>query len=154
MEPIVHGLEAEYGQQLDFVYYDIDAPESADAMRKYVAKQPREPLVFAFEHQYTQKGLTQELLKGADRLLAELVIAAAELAGCRVYLAQVERHLMQFADDGSWGRQRHWGYRKVNVADLELGESYEDDLHGSEWRDLKGKSQPIGQMPLATAAIV
>ena len=35
MEPIVHGLEAEYGQKLDFVYYDIDAPESADAMRKY-----------------------------------------------------------------------------------------------------------------------
>ena len=126
----------------------------ADAMRKYVAKQPREPLVFAFEHQYTQKGLIQELLKGADRSLAELVIAAAELAGCRVYLAQVERHLMQFADDGSWGRQRHWGYRKVNVTDLELGESYEDDLHGSEWRDLKGKSQPIGQIPLATASIV
>lgn len=35
MKPIVHGLESEYGQQLDFVYYDIDAPESAEAMRKY-----------------------------------------------------------------------------------------------------------------------
>ena len=35
MEPIVHGLEAEYGEKLDFVYYDIDAPESADAMREY-----------------------------------------------------------------------------------------------------------------------
>lgn len=35
MEPIVHGLEDEYGQQLDFVYYDIDAPESEEAMQEY-----------------------------------------------------------------------------------------------------------------------
>ncbi len=35
MEPIVHGLENEYGEQLDFVYYDIDAPESEGAMREY-----------------------------------------------------------------------------------------------------------------------
>ena len=126
----------------------------ADAMRQYVGKQPRETLVFAFEHQYTQKGLSQELLKGADRSLAELVIGAAELAGCRVYLAQVERHLMQFADDGSWGSQRRWDHRKVNVANLELGESYEDDLHGSEWHDLNGKSQPIGAIRLSKTSIV
>ena len=35
MEPIVHGLENEYGGKLDFVYYDIDAPESKEAMQKY-----------------------------------------------------------------------------------------------------------------------
>jgi thioredoxin-related protein len=35
MEPIVHGLEGEYGDQLNFVYYDIDAQESVEAMRKY-----------------------------------------------------------------------------------------------------------------------
>ena len=35
MEPIVHGLESDYNGQLDFVYYDIDAQESADAMREY-----------------------------------------------------------------------------------------------------------------------
>jgi len=35
MEPIVHGLENEYGEQLDFIYYDIDAPDSADAMQEY-----------------------------------------------------------------------------------------------------------------------
>lgn len=35
MEPIVHGLENEYSQQLDFIYYDIDAPESKDAMQEY-----------------------------------------------------------------------------------------------------------------------
>lgn len=31
----MHGLENEYGQELDFVYYDIDAPESQEAMLEY-----------------------------------------------------------------------------------------------------------------------
>jgi thioredoxin-related protein len=35
MEPIVHGLEDEYSGKLDFVYYDIDAAESSEAMREY-----------------------------------------------------------------------------------------------------------------------
>ena len=35
MEPIVHGLENDYGEQLDFVYIDIDTPESEEAKRKY-----------------------------------------------------------------------------------------------------------------------
>ncbi len=35
MKPIVHGLEGEYGQQLDFTYYNIDSADSQEAMRKY-----------------------------------------------------------------------------------------------------------------------
>lgn len=31
----MHGLESDFSDQIDFVYYDIDAPESADAMREY-----------------------------------------------------------------------------------------------------------------------
>lgn len=35
MKPMVHGLEAEYQQQVDFVYYNIDDPETAAAKEKY-----------------------------------------------------------------------------------------------------------------------
>jgi thiol-disulfide isomerase/thioredoxin len=35
MKPIVHGLEGEYGQDIEFVYIDIDNPESAAAKAKY-----------------------------------------------------------------------------------------------------------------------
>jgi hypothetical protein len=35
MRPIVHGLEAEYGNCIDFVYLDIDDPTTADAKSKY-----------------------------------------------------------------------------------------------------------------------
>jgi thioredoxin-related protein len=35
MRPIVHGLEAEYGNCIDFVYLDIDDSANQDAMRQY-----------------------------------------------------------------------------------------------------------------------
>lgn len=35
MEPIVHGLEDEYGQEIEFVYIDIDDPESQVAKIEY-----------------------------------------------------------------------------------------------------------------------
>lgn len=35
MWPVVHGLEDRYGEQVDFVYYDIDDPSTAEAKEKY-----------------------------------------------------------------------------------------------------------------------
>jgi len=33
MKPIVHGLEAEYADRLNFIYLDIDDPATADLKR-------------------------------------------------------------------------------------------------------------------------
>ncbi len=35
MKPIVHGLEAEYGDRIDFTYPDIDDPNTAKAKKQY-----------------------------------------------------------------------------------------------------------------------
>lgn len=35
MRPIVHGLENEYQEQIEFVYLDIDDPDTAEAKEKY-----------------------------------------------------------------------------------------------------------------------
>lgn len=35
MKPIVHGLEARYGNCIDFVYLDIDDPATADARSRF-----------------------------------------------------------------------------------------------------------------------
>ena len=35
MKPIVDGLESEYGERIDFVYLNIDDPETAAAKEKY-----------------------------------------------------------------------------------------------------------------------
>jgi hypothetical protein len=123
-----------------------------ESIRSWVATQPAKPLVFALEHHYTQRGLAPELLKGADRRLAELVVAAAENSDCLVHLAQVSRHLLQFADDGSFERGYHWGYRRRGT--IEIGETYEDELNGSQWADLHGRKQPWGEIALEPSAVV
>lgn len=126
----------------------------AGSLGSWVAKQPAKPLVFALEHHYTERGLSLDLLKGADRRLADLVVSAAGRADCLVHLAQVTRHLSQFADDGSFG----YGYSRYDRAPrrhaIEIGETYEDDLNGTEWADIGGAKQPWGTIAFDLSAIV
>lgn len=126
----------------------------AGSIESWFSKQPARPLVFALEHQYTQHGLSLDLLKGGDRNLADLVVAAAEKAECLVHLSQVQRHLQQWADDGSFGRD--YGYRNDRPPrnKIEIGETYEDELSGIEWTDTRGKKQPWGSIPFDLAGIV
>lgn len=35
MEPVVHGLEAKYGDDIEFVYLDIDDPATAEAKQRF-----------------------------------------------------------------------------------------------------------------------
>lgn len=116
------------------------------------ASPPSEPLVFALDHHYTERGLLLDLLKGADRATAELVAAAAEHADCHVYLCQVSRHVMQHADDGHWDRR--WRHSDTPPRKLNLGEIYEDELLGEQWVDASGKKQPFPAIALSTKAII
>ena len=125
----------------------------AESIGSWVAKQPAKPLVFTLEHHYTQRGLSLDLLKGGDRQLANLVVAAAEKTDCVVHLAQVSRHLLQFADDGSFGRGYFDRYRTPRRA-LEIGETYEDDLIGTQWTDVRGGKQPWGDTAFDQSSIV
>ncbi len=123
-----------------------------ESVATWVATRPAKPLVLALEHHYTERGLSLELFKGADRQLAELVTPAAEQTGCLVHLAQVSRHLLQFADDGSFGRDYYRSYRPRRP--IEIGETYEDDLNASGWTDINGKKQPWGEIALDPSSIV
>ena len=117
---------------------------------------PARPLVFALEHHYTQRGLSLDLLKGGDRQLADLAVSAAEQAGCLVHLAQVQRHLMQFADDDSFERSYRNRYRHYDTPrhEITIGETFEDDLSGDQWTDLQGNKQPWGAITFDPSAIV
>lgn len=125
----------------------------AESIGSWIATRPAEPLVFALEHHYTPLGLSLDLLKGADRQLADLVTAAAGKANCLVHLSQVSRHLLQFADNGSLDRAFRRHYHPVKRA-LEIGETYEDDLSGADWVDVDGKKQPWGTIPFELTSIV
>ncbi len=128
----------------------------AESIGTWMARQPARPLVFALEHHYTQHGLSLDLLKGGDRQLADLVVSAAEQAGCLAHLSQVERHLSQFADDGSFERSYRRSYRHDEAPrrEITIGETYEDDLNGDQWTDLHGKKQPWGAIAFDSSAIV
>lgn len=121
------------------------------AIESWVEKHPSEPLVFALEHHYTQRSLSLDLLKGPDRELAAQVVIAAGDAGCLVHLAQVERHLSQEANDGS-----EYGYyrRRSSRHEIEIGETFEDELSGTAWTDLEGKKQPWGTIAFDQSAII
>lgn len=131
------------------------ADRLSEALGSWVTRQPARPLVFALDHQYTQRGLSLDLLKGADRQLADLVVPAAAKADCLVHLAQVSRHLSQFADDGSFGDSySRYSYRAPRRHAIEIGETYEDELSGTEWTNLSGQKQPWGTIAFDLSAIV
>jgi hypothetical protein len=126
-----------------------------EAIESWVRAHPTEPLVFAMDHHYTQRGLSVDLLKGADRELADLVVPAAATADCFVHLAQVSRHLLQFADDGSFDHgYSRYSYRRPRRHELRIGETYEDKLSGTEWTSPGGQKQPWGSIPLDLSSIV
>jgi hypothetical protein len=133
-----------------------EEPPPADALvasiRSWTTMQPDRPLVMALGHHYTERGLALDLLKGADRKLAELVVPAAKEAHCMVHLAQVCRHLQQYADDGGYRGGYRRGYRPSYP--IEIGETYEDDFQCIEWTDLAGKKQPWGPIGLESSDIV
>ena len=53
-------------------------------------REPPNRLVYLLDHQYTQRGLSWDRLKGADAERAALLRAAAEDAGCEAVLALTE----------------------------------------------------------------
>ena len=124
------------------------------AISHWTKTRPGEPLVFALEHQYTESGLKPDLLKGNDRLAAAHLIAAAGATECRVFFGQVSRHLLQFADDGSFGRGRYWTSHRVEVSDLDIGEAYEDEVFVDGWKDARGKRVGMGGLPLDGSSLV
>jgi hypothetical protein len=126
------------------------------SMRSWFTTHPSRPLVFAMEHQYTERGLSGNLLKGTDRSLADLIVSVAEEMDCHIHLAHISRHLLQFADDGSfedWGRYSKRSRSRTGQK-LEIGETYEDELLGTQWTDMSGKKQPWGDLPLDVTSIV
>ncbi|MGE5192760.1 MAG: 2OG-Fe(II) oxygenase [Deltaproteobacteria bacterium] len=124
----------------------------ADSISSWVAKEKAEPLVFALDHHYTQRGLSRDLLKGNDRAMSDLVVAAAEQAGCRAYFCQVERHVCQDACSGDWDDR--WRYSTAVPDRLELGDIYLDDLAGTDWFDVSGKRQPFPEIGFSRASII
>ncbi|MCA9199398.1 MAG: 2OG-Fe(II) oxygenase [Planctomycetales bacterium] len=115
------------------------------ALEKQVANwfriRPADSLVFAMDHQYTAAGLKPSHLKGTDRELYQNVVAIADEQNYQLHFGQVERHLCQFADDGSFGYGRRSSRRwSGDYRDLDIGGVFEDQIVVDGWKTNDGKN--------------
>ncbi|TWU02895.1 2OG-Fe(II) oxygenase [Stieleria varia] len=124
-------------------------------VRNWFQHRASDPLVFALEHQYTEAGLKPGYLKGADKELHRSVATVAESLGSRLYFGQVERHLCQFADDGSFGYSRRGNRRwSGDYDDLTIGESYEDEIVIDGWRDADGELAALAPLGCDSSQLI
>lgn len=167
-----------YGTRLALAYNLVLAPNRTsrlatkstpsqaltESIETWMSRNPAKPLVFALDHHYTKRGLALDLLKGADRTLANDVAAAANLAGAHVHLAQVTRHLMNSAFDDN-DSYHTYGFREdddeddeggdgTTPDDIQIHDVIEDELYGDEWVDLTGRKKPWGAVTFDTSAII
>ena len=127
---------------------DAADPSVLNALADRLAAHPDKPIVFPLDHHYTAAGLKPSLLKGADREIADQVRRASEQLDCRLHFGQVSRHLCQFADDGSFGSgRRRYRSGPVDYENLDIGESYNDEIVIDGWKDACGKSISLADLP-------
>ncbi len=116
------------------------APPINRALREWTARRPSDPMVVALEHQYTQDGLSPDLLKGADSKLHHALAQAAFDCDYALHFGQVSRHLCQHAEDDSHGYGRYRDYsRAIDHDDLYIGEVYEDEIFIDGWKNEHGE---------------
>ena len=141
--------------------------EAAKLLAPWAAsEEPPEKIVHLLEHHYTQAALGFSALKGADAALAQVLVPAAEQAGCAAYLALVhieESGWAEYTGDGYSGRRRRsrWyddGEEKEEVddndADYEIGEVCDSDYYIDQWHAADDTPVDFGQVPIGDGEIL
>src|SRR6266566_5060220 len=131
------------------------------ATRRHGRTDPGPPnrLVYLLDHEYTQRGLNWNRLKGVDAERAALLRAAAERAGCEAVLALAEVKETWDAwpsDEDPWDdydyydeeeeeeEEEHGGYddayrdRGSNHDDYQLNDLIDDEITLGWWTSLEG----------------
>lgn len=108
-------------------------------------------LVYLFDHEYSERGLSWNGLKGVDRLRAGELLGSAETLGLTAHLALGDIHQTWSTEsDEHWGRYGRGRYRYNNDDDEEESEDYrlteliEDECELHHWIDSKGQRTGMG----------
>ncbi|PUE09447.1 hypothetical protein B9Z51_11305 [Limnohabitans sp. T6-5] len=110
----------------------------------------KQRLVIFLDHEYSEKGLSWFLLKGADRGLAQALRSAADALGLRTYLALAEIHEMWTAQlsDVDYRRSRR------QSSEPEPDELIEHSTTLDHWVDTNNAVQKLGQLQVRDHEIV
>jgi hypothetical protein len=113
----------------------------------------REPqkLIYPLEHAYTPAELSFAALKGADAGIAQVVVAAAERAGCAVHLALVSVEESGSAEQtGGFPRSRRGRYDDDEDEDeeFEVIEVGDRQAIAAHWCRPDGQPSPLTELPV------
>jgi hypothetical protein len=96
-------------------------------------------------HEYSQAGLSPDMLKGTDRSCVEVLVRAADQLGYQLHLALLTHHQMG-AVENEWDYEDRWS--SAGDDDAEMGEVYEESLTLDYWLDAQGNEKEFGKMQL------
>jgi len=124
----------------------------AASIRFWVARQPQ-PAGLALDHHYTQRGLSVDLFKGktGSSPTCSSKRRTRSIATCTWH---------RFRPPAAVRRRRQPRsllsalLRAPAARRSEIGGTYEDELGGTDWTDVRGKKQPWGEIAFALSAIV
>jgi hypothetical protein len=138
-------------------HFETPRPPRRYAREDAPPRKPPARLVYLLDHQYTERGLGWDRLKGSDGARAATLAAAAEQAGCETVLALAEIQETWDCFEPGWDRPR-WGRRRSWARDddeedwiedeppprddpdgYELGELIDSSITLERWIDRAGK---------------
>ena len=132
--------------------YRSQTDNIAKVLKRWQAKDDPEKLVVLLNHEYTEKGLAPDLLKGTDRSRVQALFAAASQAGCKAYLVLLTLYELGAAEgDDCYGG---YGSRYDESEDYEMGEIFESSLSADHWTDPEGNRTGFGELEVEEAEVV
>ncbi|MEA2742942.1 MAG: hypothetical protein QOG25_1313 [Acetobacteraceae bacterium] len=111
-----------------------------------------EKLIYPLEHAYTPAELGFGTLKGADAGTAQVVVAAAERAGCDVHLALVSIEesgsAVQTGGYSSYRRSRYDDDEEADDAEFEVDEMFDRSAVAAHWCRPDGEPSSLTEIPV------
>ncbi len=129
--------------------------EIAELLQQWAREESNQKLVITLDHQYTEKGLAWDTLKGVDRAVATIVDEAARQAGCMAYLALLTLWEVGDAEGGDYGygygyhRRGGW-YEEEDDGGGEyiMGEVIDSSLTAKNCQDRDGNRLPLEELSI------
>jgi hypothetical protein len=124
----------------------------AGLLGRLFADPTRQKVAIPLKHEYTEAGLSLDLLKGADRVLVDVLRQAAQELNYHFYLALMTYRQVGDVDYDTvrYSRRGH----DIDEDTAEMGEVYEEELALDHWIDAEGRRQALGKMDLGAAEIL
>ena len=109
-------------------------------------------LVWLLDHDYSEAGLSFDVLKNADAAVARVLASAAERAECELHAAIV--HIEEYGAGEFAGSPDGWGWDEEDDGDWEMGDVDDCRQWLDGWVGRDGRHPPFGDVELLPAELL